>query len=123
MLRWYEQKEPSFGTAPQALMKGLATLPEIELHVVSCSQHPMESPEKIADNIWFHSLHVPKIGWLRTGYQGCIRAIRKKLEEVQPDLVHGQGTERECALSAVFSGFRNVITIHGNMRAVARAVG
>jgi glycosyltransferase involved in cell wall biosynthesis len=33
--------------------------------------------------------------------------------------VHGQGTERDCAISAVFSGFPNVVTIHGNMNAIA----
>jgi glycosyltransferase involved in cell wall biosynthesis len=79
----------------------------------------MKSPEKLADNIWFHSLLVPKIGWLRTGYQGCIRANRRFLHQLQPDLVHGQGTERECAISAVFSRFPNVITIHGNMRLIS----
>jgi glycosyltransferase involved in cell wall biosynthesis len=57
---------------------------------------------------------------MRTGYLGCVRAIRRKLKEIQPDIVHGQGTERECALSAVFSGYPNVLTIHGNMRAIAR---
>jgi glycosyltransferase involved in cell wall biosynthesis len=41
------------------------------------------------------------------------------LREIKPDLVHGQGTERDCAVSAIFSGFPNVLTIHGNMRAVA----
>jgi glycosyltransferase involved in cell wall biosynthesis len=29
------------------------------------------------------------------------------------------GTERDCAISAVFSGFPNVVTIHGNMRTIA----
>jgi glycosyltransferase involved in cell wall biosynthesis len=56
---------------------------------------------------------------MRTGYQGCIRATRKKLRKIQPDIVHGQGTERDCSLSAIFSGFPNVLTIHGNMRSVA----
>ena len=64
---------------------------------------------------------MPRIGWLRTGYQGCIRAARKKLREIQPDIVHGQGTERDCAISAAFSGFPNVVTVHGNMRKIARA--
>jgi glycosyltransferase involved in cell wall biosynthesis len=82
-------------------------------------QQPVVSPEKIAPNIFFHSLLVPKLGWMRTLYQGCIRATRKKLREIQPDIVHGQGTERDCAMSAVFSGFPNVLTIHGNMKAVA----
>ena len=98
-------------------------MPEVEVHVVSCTQRPMHSPAKLANNIWFHSLVVPKIGWMRTGYQGCIRATRKFLRQLRPDVVHGQGTERDSAISAVFSGFPNVITIHGNMRLIARING
>jgi glycosyltransferase involved in cell wall biosynthesis len=116
----YSADTPSFGTAPEALIEGFAAMPEAEVHVISCTQRPMRSPEKIADNIWFHSLVVPKIGWMRTGYQGCIRAVRKKLKEIRPDIVHGQGTERDCAISAVFSGYPNVVTIHGNMAELAR---
>ena len=119
----YEEKEPFFGTAPAALLQGFAALPEVEVHVVSCAQQQMKSIAKLAENIYFHSLHVPKIGWMRTGFQGCIRAVRGKLREIRPDIVHGQGTERDCAVSAVFSGHPNVLTIHGNMRLVARADG
>jgi glycosyltransferase involved in cell wall biosynthesis len=119
--REYSLPKPYFGTAVEALLQGLAEMPELDVHVISCTQGPMKSPEKLADNIWFHSLLVPKIGWLRTGYQGCIRAVRKKLKEIRPDLVHGQGTERDCAISAVFSGFPNVVTIHGNMVPIVRA--
>ncbi|HYR23439.1 MAG TPA: glycosyltransferase family 4 protein [Chthoniobacterales bacterium] len=119
--RRYELPTPVFGPAIEALLQGLATISELEIHVVSCTQRPMEAPEKLARNIWFHLVDVPKIGWLRTGYQGCIRAIRKRLQLIQPNIVHGQGTERECALSAVFSGFPNVVTIHGNMVPIVRA--
>jgi glycosyltransferase involved in cell wall biosynthesis len=118
--RKYHLPAPYFGTAPEALLQGFAQLPEAEVHVISCTQRPfISSPEKLADNIFYHSLLVPKFGWLRTGYQGCIRAVRKKLKEIQPDIVHGQGTERECAMGAVLSGFPNVLTIHGNMREIA----
>lgn len=117
--RKYDVVSPYFGPAIEALLQGLATRPDLEIHVVSCTQKPMQSPEKLAENIWFHLLNVPKIGWLRTGYQGCIRAIRRKVRQLQPDIVHGQGTERDCAISAVFSGFPNVVTIHGNMRSIA----
>ena len=110
---------PIFGTAPEALLQGFALLSEVEVHVVSCTQQPVRTPPKLAENVWFHALHVPKIGWLRTGYQGCIRAVRRKLRELKPDIVHGQGTERDCAISAVWSGFPNVLTIHGNMRLIA----
>jgi glycosyltransferase involved in cell wall biosynthesis len=118
--REYSNPQPHFGTAPEALLQGFAQLPDAEIHVITCAQQPLPSPEKLAPNIYFHSLHVPKLGWMRTAFLGCIRAIRKKLREIKPDIVHGQGTERECSISAVFSGFPNVLTIHGNMRLIAR---
>lgn len=117
----YNHPTPYFGPAPEALLQGFPALgKEAEVHVISCLQAAAPSPEKIADNIWFHGLHVPKIGWMRTLYQGCIRAVRKKLREINPDIVHGQGTERDPAMCAVLSGFPNVLTIHGNMRAIAK---
>ena len=119
----YGNPAPHFGSAPEALLQGFAQIPSLEVHVVSCTQLAMTSPAKLAPNIFFHSLHVPRFGWLRTGYQGCIRAVRRKLRELRPDVVHGQGTERDCALSAVFSGFPNVLTIHGNMAALTRQFG
>jgi glycosyltransferase involved in cell wall biosynthesis len=118
--RTYNETVPGFGTAPEALLQGFAGMPDVEVHVVSCIQKPVKSPEKLAENIYFHSLYVPKIGWMRTSYQGCVRAVRRKLKTIQPDIVHGQGTERECAVSAVFSKLPNVLTIHGNMEELAR---
>jgi glycosyltransferase involved in cell wall biosynthesis len=103
-------------------LQGFAQRSDIEVHVVSCLRQPVPSPAKLADNIWYHSLVVPKRGWMTTGFQGCVRAVRRKLQEIRPHIVHGQGTEREAALCAVFSGFPNVLTIHGNMRSVARAL-
>ncbi len=118
--RDYHNPAPYFGMAPEALLQGFAKLPDIEVHVISCLRKPVESPEKLALNVWYHGLHVPNLGWMKTGYQGCIRAVQKKLKSVQPDIVHGQGTERDCVLGAVFSGFPNVATIHGNMAELAR---
>jgi glycosyltransferase involved in cell wall biosynthesis len=119
----YANPLPHFGTAPEALLQGFASILELEVHIVSCLQQPVAASGKIAGNIFYHGLHVPKIGWLRTFYQGCIRAVRAKLREIKPDIVHGQGTERDCAISAVFSGFPNVVTIHGNMAELARMFG
>src|SRR5580658_7833354 len=99
----YDNPAPYFGTAPAALLQGLAMVPEAEVHVVSCIRRPVKSPEKLAPNIHFHSLVVPKIGWMKTLFQGCVRASRRKIQEIQPDIVHGQGTEADCSLSAIFS--------------------
>lgn len=116
----YMNPVPCFGTAPEALLQGLTSLPKVEVHVVSCSQKKMNSPVQLAANIWFHSLLVPKWGWLRSGYSGCISAVRKELGVIQPDLVHAQGTERDCAIAAAFFPGPKVLTIHGNCRAIAQ---
>src|SRR6185437_12373106 len=116
----YVNPVPYFGTAPEAFLQGFAQLKDVEVHVVCCAREAVKSPEKVAANIYYHALVVPKIGWMKTLYQGCIRATRKKLAEIQPDIVHGQGTERDCAISAVSSGFPNVLTIHGNMGLIAK---
>jgi len=116
----YAAPAPYFGAAPEALLDGFAGLPGAEVHVVSCVRQPVASPSKLAENIHYHSLVVPKIGWMRTLYLGCIRSVRTLLGEIGPDIVHGQGTERDCAISAVHSGFPNVVTIHGNMAEIQR---
>jgi glycosyltransferase involved in cell wall biosynthesis len=118
--RQYDKPEPFFGTAPEALLQGFEQTPGVEIHVVSCIRKPVKSPVQLAPKIYFHSVVVPKLGWMRTLYQGCVRATRNKLREIQPDIVHGQGTELDCGISAVFSGFPNVLTIHGNMRLIAK---
>jgi glycosyltransferase involved in cell wall biosynthesis len=118
--RTYHETTPRLGTGVDSMIEGVASMPEVKLHVLSCTQRPMQSPEKLADNVWFHSLHVPKIGWMRTFYQGCIRATRKKLREIQPDIVQGVGTEREGAICALFSGYPNVVAMAGNMAELAR---
>jgi glycosyltransferase involved in cell wall biosynthesis len=113
---------PVLGSAQQALLEGFAHLRgELEIHVVSCHRSRLESVQKLAGQVYFHPVEVTAGGGLRSGYWGCVRAVRRKLREIQPDIVHGQGTERECALCAAFSGFPNVITIHGNMRGMVVA--
>ena len=123
VFRRYADPEPYFAPAPSALLQGFAEIPSCEIHIVSCTQKPLATPAKLADNIHFHSLLVPTWGWMRGGYLGCVLAIRRKLREIRPDIVHGQGTERYCALAAAFSGRPNVVTVHGNMRAIARGQG
>ena len=119
----FDGELPSFGAAPEALLQGFIGMRELQVEIIACLQQPVQPTRRLAENIVFHGVHVPKWGWLRSGYSGCIRAVRKKLRELQPDIVHGQGTERDCGISAIFSGFPNVVTIHGNMAALARMFG
>jgi glycosyltransferase involved in cell wall biosynthesis len=118
--RRYSDPEPYFGPAPAALLSGLAARPDCEIHIVCCTHRPLRSPPRLAENIYYHSVLVPKWGWISSAFAGCVLAIRRKLREISPELVHGQGTERYCALAAIYSGFPNVLTIHGNMRLIAK---
>lgn len=122
MARRYDDPEPYFGPAPSALLEGLATRTDCEVHIVACVHRPVRSPAQIGPNLFYHSLVVGNWGYLRSFYAGCVLAIRRKLRELQPDVVHGQGTEKFAGISAALSGFPNLLTIHGNMRAVARAL-
>ena len=116
----YHTPEPYFGAAPEALLAGFAELPEVEVHVVCCLRNPVAPTPKLADNIHYHPLVVPKVGWMSSLYYGCSSRIRELCQSLQPDIVHGQGTERECAITAVRSGFPNVVTIHGNVKELHR---
>jgi glycosyltransferase involved in cell wall biosynthesis len=116
-----ERPSPYFGTAPEALIQGFTALAEeAEVHVVSVTRRPMAAPSKIAPNIYFHQPVISSWAMGRTLFAGAVLAVRKIIRDIKPDIVHGQGTERECALAAVFSGFPNVLTLHGNMRVHAR---
>ncbi len=116
----YDTPEPHFGAAPEALLQGFRDLEDAEIHVISCVRRPVPSPRTILGNIHYHSLLVPKNGWMNSMYSGCIKATRQLIRELAPDIVHGQGTERNCAMSASHSGFPNVLTIHGNMAELNR---
>lgn len=116
----YDNPLPHFGTAPEALLEGFAALPDVEVHVVSCVRREVSVPERIFGNIHYHPVLVPKTGWMSTLYAGCIRATSRLVREISPDIVHGQGTERDCAMNAIHSGVPNVVTIHGNMAELNR---
>jgi glycosyltransferase involved in cell wall biosynthesis len=121
--RDYTSEIPAFGTAPEALLEGLAELPDVEVHVLSCLRKSVRSPVRLANNIWHHAIRVADWAWMKSANLGCVVAARRKLHDIRPDIVHGQGTERDCAVSAVLSGFPNVVTVHGNMAELARLFG
>lgn len=110
---------PRFGAAPTALLKGFESFAdELEIHVVCCTMGDQPQPEKIGQNLWFHGRRVSKAGFLRTLHSGCILAVRRMIQEIQPDLIHAQGTERWCAVTGMFSSLPKVLTIHGNLEVI-----
>ena len=97
----YSLLDPYFGTAPTGLFDGFREIPDVEIHVVSCASMRMNVPIKLAENTWFHQPYVPKVGWGRSLFLGCALSARRLIKSLKPDIVHGQGTERNCAMAAV----------------------
>jgi glycosyltransferase involved in cell wall biosynthesis len=118
--RQYDRPEPEFGPAPAALLQGLRELSEIELHVLATTRRPMAAPAQLGERVYYHLLPAGRFAGLSGLYLPAVRALRQRIQALQPDVVHGQGTERYCALGAVFSRRPNLVTVHGNMRAIAR---
>jgi glycosyltransferase involved in cell wall biosynthesis len=118
----YEVERPFFGPAPQAVIDGLARHgSDVEVHVISCARRRMAAPAKLAPNIWFHQPIVPLAGWGRTAFLGCGWAVARVLRSLAPDLVHAQGTERDCAVSMLLAPCRpKLLTIHGCMSEMQR---
>jgi glycosyltransferase involved in cell wall biosynthesis len=123
VLMRYDLPDPYFGSAPAALLEGLQERGDVEVHILSCVRKRVRAPKKIAENIYYHAVQVSRWGFLRMLYLPCIIKIRRKLRIIRPDVVHGQGTERYQGLAAAYSGFPSTITIHGNMRQIATALG
>jgi glycosyltransferase involved in cell wall biosynthesis len=114
--------EPFFGSASTALLQGFEMLGSdvIEVHIISCVIGEVPAPEKLAHNIWYHQIVLPKWTFLRSLHLGPILAVRRKLREIQPDLVHSQGTEKWCAIAGCLSGYPAVLTIHGHLRIILK---
>jgi glycosyltransferase involved in cell wall biosynthesis len=114
--------EPFFGSAATALLQGFEMLGSdvIEVHIISCVIGELPAPEKLADNIWYHQIVIPKWTFLRSLHLGPIIAVRRKLRKIQPDLVHSQGTEKWCAITGCLSGYPAVLTIHGHLRMILK---
>jgi glycosyltransferase involved in cell wall biosynthesis len=110
---------PALGTAVQSLLSGFRYFPEHEIHVLMAMRRNVR-PSRREGNLVYHDVPVPSWGMLKSAYAGAVLSFRRYLAKLCPDVVHGQGTERECALAASFSGFPRVITIHGNVRLIAR---
>lgn len=67
-----------------------------------------------------HRLPCPRFSGSTGFFLWRRRLLLQELARIQPDIVHGQGTEREYAFTAVTSPYPSVVTIHGIMHRVHR---
>lgn len=108
-----------------ALSEELVRRPDVQLDICTFT-HTVRKDQTIAlpNGLRVHVLRWAVPGTLRgfpvwfpwdelTGYRGQIRRLRRECRKLQPDVVHGHGTEGPYGLAAIRSGFPHAVSIQG----------
>ncbi len=102
-----------FATWLPQLSEAFADSADLEVHWVVLSDVPGAARKLRWNNQTFHVLPTRSTGRASSLFTRDRRAIRACLREIQPQLVHGWGTEDVYALAAVTSGFPNIVSMQG----------
>jgi len=116
---------PNVHPAIEALLQGFEGLDGIEVDVLFGSLRPPRSIRAAKGAVRYHSIPYRRtFGALSGGgFLGRFFSLRNYVISHSFDLVHAQGSERESAWTAVFSGIPSVITLHGLMGEVVKTKG
>jgi glycosyltransferase involved in cell wall biosynthesis len=115
---------PVLHPAIHNLLDGLRERDDIQVDVIYGKQKP-ESGEDRWDGclhyvpVSYRSLPIPGMGG---PYLARTIALLRYIRQTKPDVVHGQGTERESGLVAALCGRPSVLTLHGNFREIAKVM-
>ena len=86
---------------------------ELEIHWVVMSDSLQERRDVSEWGQMFHVLPTSQRGRATTLFRADRKAINAVLDEIQPDLVHGWGTEDVYGMAAVLSGRPNIVSMQG----------
>jgi len=116
---------PNVHPAIEALLQGFEGLDGIEVHVLFGSLRPPTRIRSAQGAVHYHSIPYRRVLGVLSGggFLGRFFSLRNYVKSHSFDLVHAQGSERESALTAVFSGIPSVITLHGLMGEVVKMKG
>lgn len=113
------------------LSRALAQRDDVELHLITLSQYVPASQTVAQGMITFHVIrsavpfthrgYPPWWQWdVLTGFRADRRRLRRVLAQIEPDLVHGHGTEGPYALAAAQSGRPAVVSMQGIIAEIGR---
>ncbi len=87
--------------------------PDVDLHIVCADRRIRQNISRVWGGATFHLIKVPRGGSYFL-YRGWLRAYKKKVRELVPDVVHSWGTECGFAVAALHSAPQNhVLGIQG----------
>ncbi len=94
------------------LARGLAGLPDVDLHVVCCQQDVPSDCHTVRDGATIHFLTDPYRFSQPLRMRPQRRKVARLLKEIRPDLVHAQGLGLPAAC-ALDSDLPSLVTVHG----------
>lgn len=117
---------PVLHPAVQNLLDGLQSFGnEVQIEVWYGKREPLPKETRSEGSLHYRpvpyrSLPIPGMGG---GYAGRTLALLQALLHSDADLIHAQGTERECGLVAALLRKPSLLTLHGNFREIAATLG
>jgi glycosyltransferase involved in cell wall biosynthesis len=112
---------PVVHPAIEALWEGMASREDCRTDILFGRHCPAARVRPATGSLSFHEVPYRRLGGILpgAGFLGRMRSLLRALARIQPQLVHGQGSERESALAAVSSSYPGILTLHGLMGEVA----
>ena len=116
---------PVVHPAIEALWEGLSERQDCRVEVLFGRNQPAQAVRPKKGSVSFREVPYQRLGGFLpgAGFLGRRKSLLRALSGSPPDLVHGQGSERESALVAVSSCAPGVLTLHGLMGEVAEMSG
>ena len=115
---------PVLHPAIHNLLDGLKCRQDIEVEVIYGRRNPVAGEDR-----WEGSLHYVPVKYrplpipgMGGPYLARTIVLLRHIQKTKPDVVHGQGTERESGLVAALSRRPAVLTLHGNFREIAKLI-
>ena len=96
-----------------ALANHLAKIPDTEVHVVTEADGIPQSKTIVANGVQVHFITAPEKYKTLTLWHYDRERMMQALDQIQPDIVHGQGIENQYGFAAVTSKWPHLLTIHG----------
>lgn len=95
------------------LIRELKNFNDLDLHIITSTKQVNKDKTVSEDNITFHYIPSPKLPQLITSLTFDQYQVKRKIYEINPDLVHAHMTAPLYGYPALKTGYPTIVTVHG----------